>query len=470
MYKKLLMAAAVLSLPVTADAAANRPKNYKTICKTGQTCSVSSNTRVAFGASGKFVYKNLSGSFSCSVNTFGKDPLPSKKRKECSIPKNSSGGQSSGSSNNNSSNNNSSNNSSSNNSSSNNSSSSGSRNYEVRARGISGSERISLKIGGSTVKSWTLSTGMRNYSASSSRSGDVKIAFTNDGGGKDVQVDYVSVNGSRRQSENQSQNSGAWGNGRCGGAGRSEWLHCNGEINYGNAGGGGSSNNNSNSNSNNNSSNNSNNNSNNNQSSNSGGNNGSRKSGCGSSPRGTVRLSSTKRISGSFDGGCKEYIATFGDGSQKEGQDPVIRVDGGNVRNVFVGPNGDGIHIRGNTTLTNITWRDVGEDALSVKANANVTISNFEAYNASDKVFQLNARTTFKARNCTVRNMGKMFRENGGKCYPVNVSVENCYIEKASDAVFRSDCSRSSWKISKSTVKNAKVCYKGTANCDSNPN
>lgn len=140
------------------------------------------------------------------------------------------------------------------------------------------------------------------------------------------------------------------------------------------------------------------------------------------------------------------------------------------MRNVIVGANGDGIHVYANTTLTNISWPDVGEDALTVKANANVTIRNFEAYKASDKVFQLNGKSTFVAENCTVRDVGKMFRENGGKCYPVNVSVNNCTIDDASDAVFRSDCKSSTWRISNSTVTRASVCYKGTANCDSNPN
>lgn len=135
------------------------------------------------------------------------------------------------------------------------------------------------------------------------------------------------------------------------------------------------------------------------------------------------------------------------------------------MKNVFVGPNGDGIHVYSGGKLTNITWRDVAEDALTVKGSGNVSISNFEAYNASDKVFQLNAKTNFKASNCTVKNMGKMFRENGGKCYPTTVSVTNCTVDKASDAVFRSDCKSSSMKISNSDVKNAKVCYSNKFKC-----
>ncbi|MGM8225129.1 pectate lyase [Cellvibrio sp. ARAG 10.3] len=98
MLKKLLFSFVVLSLSASVFAAKNRPDGYVTICKIGETCFVSSSTNVAFGASDKFVYKVLSGSFSCSVATFGSDPNPAKSVKECSIPSGSSGGGASSSS------------------------------------------------------------------------------------------------------------------------------------------------------------------------------------------------------------------------------------------------------------------------------------------------------------------------------------------------------------------------------------
>ncbi|OZG70364.1 hypothetical protein BTA51_26345 [Hahella sp. CCB-MM4] len=69
-----------------SQAATNRPDGYSTICKTNDICSVGQTTKVAFGASRKFVYKVLSGSFSCSAGTFGSDPIPTKSIKECSVP------------------------------------------------------------------------------------------------------------------------------------------------------------------------------------------------------------------------------------------------------------------------------------------------------------------------------------------------------------------------------------------------
>jgi pectate lyase len=85
--KKNLIVLMLLLVVCSVNAATNRPDGFKTICKIYQTCTVATNTIVAFGASGKFVYKELSGSFVCDVDTFGSDPIPNKKVKECSISK-----------------------------------------------------------------------------------------------------------------------------------------------------------------------------------------------------------------------------------------------------------------------------------------------------------------------------------------------------------------------------------------------
>lgn len=76
---------------------------------------------------------------------------------------------------------------------------------------------------------------MTNYTATTSLSGGTTVEYANDATGRDVQVDYISVNGSVRQSEAQTYNTGVYQNGACGGGnGMSEWLHCNGAIGYGN--------------------------------------------------------------------------------------------------------------------------------------------------------------------------------------------------------------------------------------------
>ncbi len=99
----------------------------------------------------------------------------------------------------------------------------------VRARGTNGDETIDLRVDGNTVATWTLTTTLTDYTASGS--GAVEVHFTNDGSSRDVQVDYVTINGTTYQSEDQATNTGVWQNNTCGGS-NSEWLNCNGYISY----------------------------------------------------------------------------------------------------------------------------------------------------------------------------------------------------------------------------------------------
>jgi hypothetical protein len=114
------------------------------------------------------------------------------------------------------------------------SSSGGSKTIVVRARGTAGGEQISLTVNNQSIGSWTLNTSMNNYTATTNLSGGINVYFNNDGGSRDVQVDYIQVNGSTRQAEAQSTNTALYANGRCGGGGNSEWMHCNGYIGFGN--------------------------------------------------------------------------------------------------------------------------------------------------------------------------------------------------------------------------------------------
>jgi endo-1,4-beta-xylanase len=109
----------------------------------------------------------------------------------------------------------------------------GSNTIVVRARGAAGSESIQLQVNNTTIATWTLGTSMQNYTATTSSTGGIVVRYTNDATGRDVQVDYIQVNGSTRQAENQSTNTGVWQNNNCGGS-NSEWMHCNGYIGFGN--------------------------------------------------------------------------------------------------------------------------------------------------------------------------------------------------------------------------------------------
>lgn len=63
------------------------------------------------------------------------------------------------------------------------------------------------------------------------------------------------------------------------------------------------------------------------------------------SSAGSVSISGTVNVSGTFDGGMKTYCC-IGDGSQSESQDPMFEIaNGGTLQNVILGsPAGDGVH------------------------------------------------------------------------------------------------------------------------------
>ncbi len=110
----------------------------------------------------------------------------------------------------------------------------------VRAHGVAGSEHIKVTVAGTQVGSWILTTSYANYSCTASGTGDIQVAYDNDATGRDVQIDYITVNGSTLQAEAQATNTGAYQNSKCGGS-YSEWLYCNGYIDFGNVGGSSSS-------------------------------------------------------------------------------------------------------------------------------------------------------------------------------------------------------------------------------------
>jgi hypothetical protein len=105
----------------------------------------------------------------------------------------------------------------------------GSGNIEVRARGTVGDETIDIRVNGTTVATHTLSTNYASYFGNGT--GTVQVHFTNDNGTRDVQIDYVVIDGITYQSENMPINTGVWTT-TCGGS-YSEWLNCNGYIEYG---------------------------------------------------------------------------------------------------------------------------------------------------------------------------------------------------------------------------------------------
>ncbi len=109
-------------------------------------------------------------------------------------------------------------------------------NITVRARGLSGNESVTLKVGDLVLKTWVLGRSITDTTVTTTQKGALTLAYTNDNSfrASDVQVDYIKVGTNYRLSEMQTTNTGVYQNGKCGGGnGRSRWLNCNGYIGYG---------------------------------------------------------------------------------------------------------------------------------------------------------------------------------------------------------------------------------------------
>lgn len=110
------------------------------------------------------------------------------------------------------------------------------RSYQLAAQGTLGGEIINVTVDGAPMDSHTLSTNYQVYSGTFFGNGEVGVEFINDDGvanGRDVRLDYIQVDGVRRETEAMTQNNAAYANGICGGGSYTEWLHCNGSVNYG---------------------------------------------------------------------------------------------------------------------------------------------------------------------------------------------------------------------------------------------
>ncbi|WP_281614805.1 glycoside hydrolase family 11 protein [Flammeovirga sp. SubArs3] len=103
---------------------------------------------------------------------------------------------------------------------------------KVRARGVTGQEKLNVRIDNQTIQTLSLTTNFKEYTVNTNSSGGVNVEYFNDASGRDVQIDWLEINGNRKQAEQQSYNTAVWQNNTCGGQ-YSEWMHCNGVIGFG---------------------------------------------------------------------------------------------------------------------------------------------------------------------------------------------------------------------------------------------
>ncbi|WNV81845.1 pectate lyase [Bacillus atrophaeus] len=125
-----------------------------------------------------------------------------------------------------------------------------------------------------------------------------------------------------------------------------------------------------------------------------------------------------------YDGKGKRFIAgsALGDGSQKEGQKPVFKVeDGATLKNVVLGA---------------------------------PAIDGGSAQKASDKIFQINKASTFTVKNFTADNGGKFIRQLGGSTFHTDVIIDRCTITNMKEAIFRTDSKTSTVTMTNTRYSN----------------
>ncbi|EKG09817.1 Pectate lyase catalytic [Macrophomina phaseolina MS6] len=118
-----------------------------------------------------------------------------------------------------------------------------------------------------------------------------------------------------------------------------------------------------------------------------------------------------------FDGGMKEFGrgVVCNDKADTGVRNAVFVIeDGGVLRNAIIGADAvEGIHCEGKCTIENVWFRDVCEDAITLKGNGPYTITGGGAQNAGDKVIQHNGKGELRISNYQVNNVGKLFRTCG---------------------------------------------------------
>ncbi|MDA8445685.1 pectate lyase [Acidovorax valerianellae] len=158
-----------------------------------------------------------------------------------------------------------------------------------------------------------------------------------------------------------------------------------------------------------------------------------------------------------FDGKNVHYKAgpALGDGGQSENQKPVFILEpGATLKNVQIS-GGDGIHTKGDATLDGVFGRDVGEDFMTMKGEGNVVFKNGGAANATDKTFQLNHGGSFSIDNSFFDGTSKLVRTNGGKDFPIDISISNSTINNVKEAVVRTDATQVNIKLSNNSIPDA---------------
>ncbi|CAE7219057.1 hypothetical protein CFE70_010387 [Pyrenophora teres f. teres 0-1] len=147
-----------------------------------------------------------------------------------------------------------------------------------------------------------------------------------------------------------------------------------------------------------------------------------------------IALPAPSVITGKVDFGNKEFDRGRPcDSDQDTGSNNAVFIlnNGAAISNVIIGTDSlEGVHCLGSCTLTNVWFRDVCEDAISILGTGNALIVGGGAQKAADKVVQHNGPGTVTIRDYTVVDAGKLYRScgdctNNSKKSPRHVIVQN---------------------------------------------
>jgi pectate lyase C len=80
---------------------------------------------------------------------------------------------------------------------------------------------------------------------------------------------------------------------------------------------------------------------------------------------------------------------------------------------------------------------------MTIKESGTVILDGGSARNGDDKVFQINAPSTFRVSNFKAHNAGKFIRQNGDTTFKIQVFIDQCDISDMKEAIFRTDSATS---------------------------
>ncbi len=105
-------------------------------------------------------------------------------------------------------------------------------NIVIYANGSDGTEIVELIVDGNVLTTWNLNSGWGYYTFTGPSTGTFQINYTNDADGRDVQLDYLEVDGVKYEAEDQQLNTGSYGNDACGGGEYTEYMYCSGYVEF----------------------------------------------------------------------------------------------------------------------------------------------------------------------------------------------------------------------------------------------